>query len=79
MAVRAKFYITTLESYHTANGGGSVKLRPVYSTDPNHENKAFWDATPGGEISMQINNPAAFQFFAGRLGKEFYVDFTEAA
>lgn len=77
MPVRAKFYITTLEPYHGSKGG-TVKLRPVYSQDPNHENKQFWDATPGGEISMQINNPGAFAFFSERIGKEFYVDFSDA-
>jgi hypothetical protein len=78
MSVRAKFYITTIEPYHGGKGGGTVKLRPVYSADPAHENKTFWDATPTGEISMQINNPSAFDFFTAKIGKEFYVDFSEA-
>ena len=77
MSVRAKFYITTLEPSHGGKGG-TVKLRPVYSSDPQHENKAFWDATPSGEIALQINNPQAFLYFTDRIGKEFYVEFTQA-
>ncbi len=64
--VRAKFYITTLEPYYVGAGkkpGGNVKLRPVYSSDPAHENKKFWDATPNGDITLGINNPEAFEFF----------------
>jgi hypothetical protein len=80
MSVRAKFYISTLEPTHRSDGqlAGNVKLSPVYSSDQNHENKKFWDATPSGSITMYINNPEAFKFFAGQLGKEFYVDFTVA-
>ncbi len=79
--VRAKFYVSTLEPWYNSNikgaSGGTVKLRPVYSSDPNHENKAFWDATPDGEITMRINNPAAFRvFMETALSSEFYVDFT---
>ncbi len=73
--VRAKFFVTTLEPWYGSKGG-MVKLRPVYSQDPNHENKSFWDATPNGDISLSINNPAAFSFFMEHaLGYEFYVDF----
>lgn len=78
MTVRAKFYVTTLEPWYQQGkrSGGTVKLRPVYSQDPQHENKAFWDATPNGEIAMGINNPDAFEFFyRNAIGHEFYVDF----
>ena len=51
-------------------------MTPVYSSDPNHENKAFWDATPSGSITLWINNPAGFATF--EVGKEYYVDFTPA-
>jgi hypothetical protein len=50
----------------------------VYSPDPKHENKAFWDATPQGEISLGISNPQAYAEFESRIGKEFYIDFTPA-
>lgn len=83
MSVRAKFFIIALEPFYPRSDGqptgGTVKLRPVYSQDPSHENKAFWDATPSGLIEMSINNPTAFDFFAKRMGKEFYIDFAEAS
>ena len=80
--VRAKFYVTTLEPWFQQGkrGGGNVKLRPVYSQNPEHENKKFWDATPNGDITLGINNPDAFEFFYNlAIGHEFYVDFTPVA
>jgi hypothetical protein len=77
--VRAKFFVSTLQPSQGGSKGGQVKLSPVYSADPEHENKAFWDATPSGEVTMYINNPVAFKFFMDHgLGSEFYVDFTPA-
>ena len=49
-----------------------VHLSPVYSTDPDHPNKAFWDATPGGHIQLNISNPAALGVF--RPGVEYNID-----
>jgi hypothetical protein len=66
--VRAKFIVV-------AKGvEGTVKLSAVYSSDPDHENTAFWNATPSGTIDMFITNKTAFAGF--ELGKEYYVDFT---
>lgn len=70
--VRAKFKVDS----KGPGESGLVVLNPVYSTDPNHENKSFWDATPNGKIEMWISNPNAFKQF--ELGKEYYVDFTPA-
>ncbi|MBP1967569.1 hypothetical protein [Paenibacillus aceris] len=64
MSVRAKFKVEAKD----LGEQGRVLFRPVYSTDPGHENKAFWDATLAGEISMWISNKAAFAGF--ELGKE---------
>lgn len=72
MRTRAKFKV---ESKDTGTSG-NVRLTPVYSDDPKHENKAFWDATPSGKIEMWINNPGGFATF--EVGKEYYVDFTPA-
>lgn len=54
-----------------------VNMGVVYGSDPNHENRAFSDATPSGSLSITIqgDKPAASMFEAG---KEYYVDFTEA-
>jgi hypothetical protein len=73
MTVRAKFTVTSKQDWFR---GGKVELTPVYSTDPNHENKTFWDATPSGKIELGINNPDAYAQFS--LGLDYYVDFTKA-
>lgn len=41
----------------------TIKLVPVYSEDPNSENKKFWDASPSGEINLGTVNPAAWGYF----------------
>jgi hypothetical protein len=55
----------------------TIKLNPVYSQDPNHENKTFWDATPSGSISLDVINPEAWGEF--ELGAEMYVTFERAS
>lgn len=52
----------------------TIVLRAIYSDDPNDENRKFWEATPSGQIELQVINPEAWQAF--ELGKEYYVDFT---
>ncbi len=71
--VRAKFVVLDAR-----NDGYSetVSMIPVYSTDPEHENKKFWDATPSGKLDLYIQNPAAFGIF--HQGQEYYLDFTKA-
>lgn len=80
MTIRAKFYVSGKElqagSPGKINNSGKVTLTPVYSNDPNSENKAFWDATPSGKIEMWITNAPAYEALA--IGKAYYVDFTEA-
>lgn len=88
MKVRAKFKVFSITkidqpksvrqedgSYKTEPGQlHSVKLQAVYSNDPNHENKKFWDASPGGTIEINCANPEALKHFD--VGEEMYVDFT---
>ena len=71
--VRAKFKCVSRTEYE----GGNVEFvfAAVYSNDPNHENKRFWDATPNGELKMTVANRAA-QIF--KVGQEYYLDFGEA-
>jgi len=72
MTVRAKFKV---ESVTQDTNGHSVRLIPV--TSGSVENEAFFKWTPGGEIKIStINAEAAKEFVPG---KQFYVDFTEAA
>lgn len=74
--VRARFIVTSVTKY-AGLIGASVFLSPVNPQwQETSENLAFWEATPNGEIKLQITNPEAARQF--EPGKEFYIDFTEA-
>jgi hypothetical protein len=66
MNVRAKFKVVE-------NADGRIVLRPEYDhTIP--EDQRFAQATPSGEIFLQVDNPSAGA--ALQLGKSFYIDFS---
>jgi hypothetical protein len=54
----------------------TVVMAPVYSDDPNSENRKFWEASPSGEIRLGTINPEAWAPF--HIGGEVYIDFTPA-
>lgn len=56
----------------------AISFRTVYETDSqkSDENVRFTKATPWGQISLGIDNPAALSQF--ETGKSYYVDFSEA-
>src|SRR6185369_8118548 len=59
---------------------GTVKMSPVFAGDNSkHENSLFWDATPSGELTLQVNNLAAVSLLENNIGKEFYVEIKQAA
>lgn len=60
-----------------SDGGVTVHLNAVCSSDPASENKAFTDATPNAYMFMSIakDKPAAQLF---ETGAEYYVDFIKA-
>jgi hypothetical protein len=78
--VRAKFRCTEKTQRTSASNYGEakpvdseeVRLLPV--SGPGNESWSKW--TPGGEIRMTINNPAAVAAFD--VGKDYFVDFTAA-
>jgi hypothetical protein len=86
--VRAKFRcIEVGKKYsHTGEDGKdvfhtNVRLLPVFCNkrggyDPPEENKAFYAATPSGEIVLSVVSEAAGSQFDP--GKSYYVDFTPA-
>lgn len=77
--VQALFQVNDVLERKAADGTVSsqiVKLNPVYENRPDHPNHAFWNATPTGNMEMQINNPSAFDFF--KPGKKYLLDFTPA-
>ena len=58
MTTIAKFRCDEVTDF--GNGQKSVKLRVVYApTGVNVEDRNFTKATPSGEITMRIDNPAA--------------------
>lgn len=75
MNVRAKFKATTVQQYPTAGNGerfAQVTLVAVYNDGP--ENETWSKATPAGQLTMTISNPAALNTFVE--GRSYYLDFT---
>ena len=69
--VVAKF---TVESRTELNGGSrSIRLTAV-TGEP--EDRAFWEATPAGEIELQLVNPQTADLFSP--GKSFFGEFSLA-
>lgn len=64
---------------HWVKDGGllsTIKLSPVYDSNPESENGQFFAATPSGNIELATVNPAAASAFV--IGKDYYIDFTAA-
>lgn len=73
--VRAKFRCDAINTIQQLNYEYSeVILRPV--SQGSEEDKAFWKATPGGELKMNVVNPEAAKQFTP--GQSYYIDFTPA-
>jgi hypothetical protein len=71
MSVRGKFRVWSVT--HFAQGTGvKVEMHALYDTSV-PEDRRYAEATPSGNIIMQVNNPQAIKELA--VGKEFYVDF----
>jgi hypothetical protein len=75
--VRAKFYCNRISQTSFGYGPNArpmteVSLTPV--TTGSEEDKAFWEATPTGSLTMGILNEEAAKRFV--LGKTYYLDFT---
>jgi hypothetical protein len=87
MSVRAKFRVDSIESTLSTKQNPdskewekvelkTIKLNPVYSSDPETENHRFWTNSPSGHLSLGCINPEASSQF--ELGAEYYLDFTKA-
>jgi hypothetical protein len=74
--VRAKFVcVEKSEAGHQpCQITSKVTLRPVVNGSV--ENEWFYAATPGGQIDLQVVNPAAAKQL--EVGKSYYVDFIPA-
>lgn len=75
--VRAKFRVYSITKTKQGDDEMStIELSPVYSDDPESENRKFWRWTPSGSIKLGCVNPAAVEAF--EIGAEYYVDFSKA-
>lgn len=72
MATRAKFQCQSVTDH---GHNKQVRLSAVYSRKEGTENRDFTTASPSGELTMAINNPAAAcQFIPLRM---YYLDISE--
>jgi hypothetical protein len=77
---RAKFQLSHINNQEKTyqHGVWNVKelvFQTMYdNTIP--EDERFQQATPNGTITMQIDNPAALEFFS-KPGEYFYLDFVK--
>ncbi|MFZ2125682.1 MAG: hypothetical protein WAV01_03585 [Candidatus Saccharimonadales bacterium] len=69
--VRAKMEVDFVQKF---TWGEQVSLTCRYSDTP--EDNSFAQATPTGNTSITVSNPALVGFF--QPGQKFYLDFTEA-
>lgn len=74
MAVQARFFVA--EVTRLASFPGCRLLMRVVSRGG--ANSDWASATPSGEITMNITNVAAADWFAERVGKEIAISFDEA-
>jgi hypothetical protein len=72
--MRAKFNCESVTEY--GYGNKEAKMRAVYD-DGNQENNQFAEATPSGELTINIDKNAVAKDFLVP-GKNYYLDFTEA-
>lgn len=69
--MRAKFYVTSVTDYGTWK---KASLSAMYSSGKPEDNE-FAAATPQGEMSITVSNPAAMNYL--QPNKKYYIDFTE--
>jgi len=71
MVVRAKMEVDFVKKF---TWGEEVAFSCRYSDTP--EDNSFAQATPSGNMSITVSNPAVLGFF--KPGDKFYLDFTKA-
>ncbi len=70
--VRCKFKCDSIETLTYGKGLiYNAKMSPVFSQDPESENKKFWEATPLGAFTVGTVKVMPFE-----VGKEYYLDIT---
>lgn len=81
MQVKAKFMLTSHK--HEGHGPGADWHSHEFTFTPHYdpsipEDQRFNKASPSGQMVLRVDNPAVVEFWAPRVGKQFYLDFTEA-
>lgn len=71
--VRAKFKVVSVTQHDYESRARTIKLEPRYD-ESIPEDRRFAQATPTGEMTIYVNNPAAIEYLT--LGRLFYLDFT---
>ena len=71
--VRAKFQVSEIASLAWSPTAKRIKFQTQYDTSI-PEDQRFCKATPSGDMTMIVDNPAALEVL--QLGGSFYVDFT---
>jgi hypothetical protein len=72
--MRAKFKCDSITEY--GYGNKEAKLSAVYE-DGSQENNQFAEATPSGNLTINIDKNAVAKDFLV-AGKDYYIDFKEA-
>lgn len=75
MAVAARFYVSQITRMAYNPDHLQVALQ---ASTRGPENKAWASATPAGNITLTVNNPAAATWFGDRLGKDVAMTFDDA-
>ncbi|OYE02138.1 hypothetical protein [Nostoc sp. 'Peltigera membranacea cyanobiont' 232] len=70
--MRAKLKVKSVTNYDNCNQ--TAKLEAV--TNTSEENKDFWKFTPHAELTINVCNTEAQDFFVA--GQEYYLDFSSA-
>lgn len=70
--MKAKFLVQSVTHY--AGDNISVTLSAAKQGPDDNDNYQFWKYTPNGELTMEISNPKAKDFF--KPGEYYYLDFS---
>jgi len=71
--MKAKMIVTQISENYS--GAKLTELSAVNSGTP--EDNYFFKATPFASLKIQVDNPAAKDFL--KIGKKYYIEFSEAA
>ena len=74
MSIRARFRVQSVKKL--AGETTIIELSAVMGATG--DNVSWSKYTPSGALTLTVTNPDAAALFEGRLGKDYYLDFTPA-